>query len=238
MASTPAFWTTRARRWVREQVFDRFLLRWMKSQVMHLDHDAALRLAALLDGAQYAAAHMQGARATPDKTEVLRFGLDHTPPEGLVLACGVFSVAGLEAIGTQLGRVAYGFELRPPALSQATSAKLMAGRFEHTVPAFLAQHPGPIAFLHIDTDLYAQSMSEADGTPCDVHTASKSALDIVGDRLVPGSVVVLDEYFNSPGWREQEFRAFQEMVQSRALNYRYLAYDTTGFGTVALQIVA
>lgn len=205
---------------------------------MHLDHDVTLRLAALLDGANYAATHMQGALAMPDKHEVLRIGLAQVPQDGLCLACGVFSGSGLEDLANGLRRIVHGFDTTSHAVSPTTHARFTPGRFEQSLPPFLAQNPGSIAFLHVDTDLYAQTMTAADGVLTDVYAATRSALELVGVRLVPGSVIVLDEYLNSPGWRGQEFRAFQECVQSRGLRYRYLAYDTTGFGTVALQIVA
>jgi hypothetical protein len=37
---------------------------------------------------------------------------------------------------------------------------------------------------------------------------------------------IADEYFNYVGWRDHEFKAFQELVERRSLRYRYLAYNT------------
>jgi hypothetical protein len=38
------------------------------------------------------------------------------------------------------------------------------------------------------------------------------------------TVIVFDEYFNYPFWREGEFKAFQEFIQARNCRYRYLGY--------------
>jgi hypothetical protein len=43
--------------------------------------------------------------------------------------------------------------------------------------------------------------------------------------VVPGSVIVFDEYFDYPGWEQHEFRAFAEFVARARLTYEYLAYN-------------
>lgn len=45
------------------------------------------------------------------------------------------------------------------------------------------------------------------------------------DRILPGTVIVLDEYFNHDGWRQGEFRAFQEFVAQKGFGYEYLTYN-------------
>jgi hypothetical protein len=57
---------------------------------------------------------------------------------------------------------------------------------------------GPVHLLHVDGDLYSSAVT---------------VLEHVGPRLVPGSVVVFDEFFNFPGWEQHEFRAWQEHLQ-------------------------
>jgi hypothetical protein len=63
---------------------------------------------------------------------------------------------------------------------------------------------------------------------CDLYSSTKSVLNALGAQLVPGSVIVFDEYWNYPGWRQHEHRAFQELVASRGLRYRYEAFVPTG----------
>ena len=64
----------------------------------------------------------------------------------------------------------------------------------------LGQHPGPVAFLHLDVDRYS---------------STRTVLELLGDRIVPGTVIAFDEFFNYPGWREGEYRAFNEFCRQR-----------------------
>jgi len=90
-----------------------------------------------------------------------------------------------------------------------SNVKLHRGWFEETLPEWLDAHLGPIAFLHIDSDLYS---------------SAKYVLDHVNARLVPGTVIVFDEYFNFPGWQQDEFRAWQEFVSKNKIQYEYLGF--------------
>ncbi|MCK9909618.1 class I SAM-dependent methyltransferase, partial [Microbacteriaceae bacterium K1510] len=83
---------------------------------------------------------------------------------------------------------------------------LVSGLFSDTLPQFSQQHLGPIAFLHVD---------------CDLYSSTATIFDCLGDRLRPGSVILFDEYFNYPGWRQHEFKAFQEFVARGEVAYRY-----------------
>ena len=56
-----------------------------------------------------------------------------------------------------------------------------------------------------------------------------------GPRLRPGSVIVFDEYFNYPGWREHEYRAWQEYVAASGARFEYEAY-TSGNEQVVVRI--
>ena len=67
----------------------------------------------------------------------------------------------------------------------------------------------PIAFVHID---------------CDLYSSTKTIFDLLTDRLIPGTIIVFDEYFNYPNWENHEFKAFQELVAQRKLAYTYLAF--------------
>jgi hypothetical protein len=41
---------------------------------------------------------------------------------------------------------------------------------------------------------------------------------------VPGTVIVFDEYFCNPYWREDEYKAFQEAVTQYDWRYEYLSF--------------
>jgi hypothetical protein len=70
-------------------------------------------------------------------------------------------------------------------------------------PGFLAENDELVAFLHLDADLYS---------------STKTVLELVGPRLVAGSVVLFDEYFNYPGWQHGEHRAWHEYVRENRLD--------------------
>jgi hypothetical protein len=56
------------------------------------------------------------------------------------------------------------------------------------------------------------------------------------DRLQAGTIIVFDEYFNYPGWRQHEARALKEFVAEFAIAYRYIAF-TAMDGSVAIEIL-
>jgi hypothetical protein len=74
---------------------------------------------------------------------------------------------------------------------------------------FLTNPPGPVAMLHID---------------CDLYSSTRTVLDLVGPRLVTGSVVLFDEYFNYPTWQEHEYLAWQEYIERTGTQFEYAGY--------------
>ena len=56
------------------------------------------------------------------------------------------------------------------------------------------------------------------------------------DMIVPGTIVVFDDFINYHGWEEGEFKAFMEFVTARQLAFEYVAYNRTG-GQVAVRIL-
>ena len=87
------------------------------------------------------------------------------------------------------------------------------GYFDATLPGFLEKHADPVAFLHVDCDLYSSTVT---------------ILEALGNRLQPGAIVLFDEYYNFHRWQEHEFKAFQEFVARAGLKYEYIAFSVTG----------
>ena len=87
------------------------------------------------------------------------------------------------------------------------NAFLQIGWFNETLPSFVREEVGPVALLHIDSDLYSSAVT--------VLTELKT-------RIVPGTVIIFDEYMNYPGWQLDEFRAWQEFVQANSVKYEYI----------------
>ncbi|MFZ0406878.1 MAG: class I SAM-dependent methyltransferase, partial [Cyanobium sp.] len=79
------------------------------------------------------------------------------------------------------------------------NVRLHTGWFEDSLPEFLGQMPldKAVAYLHVD---------------CDLYSSAKTIFDALSDRITSGTIIVFDEYFNYPGWRQGEFKAFQEFT--------------------------
>ena len=159
------------------------------------------------------------------KSDTLAAALAAAPATGLFLEFGVWSGETLRQItahapaGTVFGFDSFeglpehwrsGFTAGTFAVQElpdVPGAELVVGWFDATLPGFLAAHPGPVAFLHVDADLYSSTVT---------------VLDALADRLRPGTVVLFDEYFNFPGWEEHEHRAWVEFVGRTGLTFEYL----------------
>lgn len=170
--------------------------------------------------------------------DTLRHGLREAPAGGLVLEFGVASGTTLAILAEQTDRQVFGFDSFDGlpehwrlgfdagqfagAAPEVEGAELVVGLFADVLPGFLAAHPGPVAFVHVD---------------CDLYSSTRTVLDAVGPRLVPGSVVVFDEYYNYPGWQEHEYRAWQEFTLAHGVAYEHLAL-TLDDEQVAMRVTA
>ena len=72
---------------------------------------------------------------------------------------------------------------------------------------------------------------------CDLYSSTATVLQQVGPRLVPGSVVCFDEYWNYPGWQDHEHRAWQEYVEASGIRFEYATY-TSNDEQVAMRVTA
>ena len=93
------------------------------------------------------------------------------------------------------------------------NVQLIKGWFDQTLPEFLKQHSEECAFIHIDSDLYS---------------SARTVFDKLGDRIIPGTVIEFDEYFDHPNWQNGEFKAFHEFIDERKLEYEYIGYCNNG----------
>ncbi|MGY1833232.1 class I SAM-dependent methyltransferase [Geodermatophilus sp. SYSU D01180] len=161
------------------------------------------------------------------KEHTLRAALERAPREGLYLEFGVASGGTLRVIAeaAPVG-AAFGFDsfeglpehwrngftagaFAQDGLPEVPGAELVVGWFDQTLPGFLEAHPEPVAFLHLDADLYS---------------STRTVLEALAPRLREGTVVVFDEYFNFPGWQDHEHRAWTEFVQRTGLTFEYLGF--------------
>ena len=183
---------------------------------------------ALRESVRYARKHMRTSVGVESAREVLSMALKQVTVAGHWLEFGVFKGGTIRFIGGQAGpsQLVHGFDSFE-GLNEAWSGdpsrfdaqgklpkvpsnvRLHKGYFSDTLPGWAASNPGSIGFLHIDSDLYE---------------SARCVFEHIGDRIVPGTIIVFDEYFNYPNWREHEYRAFQELVARYQIRYEYLCY--------------
>jgi hypothetical protein len=41
-----------------------------------------------------------------------------------------------------------------------------------------------------------------------------------------GTVIIFDEFYNYPGWRNHEFKAFNELIEARHFGFEPIGYNS------------
>jgi len=157
-----------------------------------------------------------------------RVGLNAAKLEGLVLEFGVRFGTSIRQIADLANQDVHGFDSfeglpeawhEEPKGTYSTKGTqptvqenviLHTGLFEETLPDFIQTYPSPIRFMNID---------------CDLYSSTKTVLDFLSPQIVPGTIIVFDEYIGNEQWREDEFKAFQEAVTDYGWNYEYLCFS-------------
>lgn len=169
-----------------------------------------------------------------DKKAHLRYAVQHVALDGLWLEFGVSTGGSLAVIAEQTHAHVYGFDSfeglpedwvrgdgtstlprgafsgRPSTVP--SNVTLVEGLFEQSLAAFVKEHDDPVAFMHVDCDLYA---------------STATVFATLHDRLVPGTVIVFDELFGYRNFAEHELKALFEAVQAYGLVYDYLGWAKT-----------
>jgi methyltransferase family protein len=195
---------------------------------IHPARERSLR--ALNRSVDYIEQSMPEALGFESQRDLIKYSVRAVAVEGYYLEFGVFTGGTIRFIARQIGgQTIHGFdsfEGLPEAWSGFSlggkvfdvggrmprvpgNVKLHGGYFDDSLPKWLNEHPGPVAYAHID---------------CDLYSSTKTVLNLLAERLIPGSVILFDEYFNYPNWEQHEFKAFQEFVSERSLRYTYLGY--------------
>lgn len=198
----------------------------------HLDGEnieRKLQEIALLETAHYVAEHMRDASVFKTDFDLLRHSLDMADFAGGGLICefGVFRGTTINYLAGLTNETIHGFDSfeglperwRPNfdkgrfKVSSLPNVKknvtLHKGWFENTIPPFLESHSGKASFLHVD---------------CDLYSSTKTIFLNFRDRIVPGTVIVFDEFFNYPGWQEGEAKALKEFIEDTGLSYEWIGY--------------
>lgn len=165
---------------------------------------------------------------TGSNLQTFRLGIEAAAIDGLVLEFGVRHGNTIRQIAALVDQQVHGFDSfeglpevwhHEPKGSYTTkgvippvpkNVKLHVGWFADTLPKFLEEFSGPVRFINID---------------CDIYSSTQTVLDLLGPRIVAGSVIVFDEYIGNEHWREDEFKAFQEAVAKYGWSYEYLCFS-------------
>ena len=92
----------------------------------------------------------------------------------------------------------------------AKNVRLHAGWFSDSLPKYVAANEGPVAFLHVD---------------CDIYSSTVTIFEQLESRIVPGTVILFDEYFNYPAWEKHEHKAFCEFITKTEKKFDYVGYS-------------
>ena len=95
-----------------------------------------------------------------------------------------------------------------------SNIRLIKGLVEDTVPTFLEENEGPIAFAHMDLDLYS---------------STRSVFNNIAPRIVDGTVIAFDELLDYPEYREHEIKAFAQLLLENDLDFTPLIYHNNGY---------
>jgi predicted O-methyltransferase YrrM len=188
-----------------------------------------LQRRATIAAADFVTTRMPEALYCSGRLDLLTYAVQQAPP-GLALEFGVFkgttinhlaraapdrhffgfdSFEGLPEHWTGARYSPVNFNRRGKKPKVAANVSLIKGWFDATLPAFLAQETGSIGFIHVD---------------CDIYPSTKIALELTLPRLMPGAVIVFDEFFNYKGYELNEYKAFFEVAQRFDLAFRFIAY--------------
>ena len=196
-----------------------------------------LNARAIEDSTDFYLERMPQALVFKDRYPLFDLSLRTASIDGLTLEFGSFRGKSLRYLGPRVQGTIHGFDsfeglkedwagasakgafdVGGQLPSVPSNVELHKGWFDATLPPFLAAHPGPVRFLHLDADTYE---------------STAYVLDQLEERIVPGTVIQFDEYFGYNGWRFGEYKAFEEFIERTGRTFTYLGI---GWMSVAVRI--
>jgi len=183
---------------------------------------------ALAETAEYVEQNMIKTRSFDNKFNLIKYSLDLAENNGLIMEFGVWKGTTINFISSNIEKPVYGFDSfeglpedwrdeyekgafkmdELPIVNK--NVKLIKGWFEDSIPPFISENQEYCSFIHID---------------CDLYTSTKTIFNYLADRIKEGTVILFDEFFNYPGWKDGEFKAFMEFVESNEVKFEYVGYS-------------
>ncbi|MGE0611365.1 MAG: TylF/MycF/NovP-related O-methyltransferase [Hyphomicrobiales bacterium] len=198
--------------------------------------------------AEFIEQNMQHAQRFDIREDMYRFLLARSNEKGLLLEFGVHNGNSINAIAGMTDRQIHGFDSFEglpddgviPGFSSvgtkwfsgkmSTGGKLPTvrpnvvlhkGWFDEVLPRFFREHDEPAALMHVD---------------CDIYSSTKAVLEAAQASIVPGTIILFDEYLNYEGWQVNEHRALMEFAARTGLKYEFIAL--TYAGAAAIRVVS
>ncbi len=191
------------------------------------DLNKLVPFASALSSADYMMKHMSHARQFETASDLHCAMLEGASNSGLYLEFGVYSGWSINLIADQKPQqTIFGFDsfeglpdkwrdgyeaghfARDTFPEVRSNVKLIKGLFNRTLPLFLDHASSiPVSYLHVD---------------CDIYSSSVTIFNNLQKNIVPGTIIIFDEYFNYPYWEQHEFKAFQEYISSSGRKYKYI----------------
>lgn len=189
---------------------------------------------AQLETSRFTATQLTDAFFANRREKIWQSGLDRTSggggvEDGLIIEFGVWEGKSLSWFAENVNLIVYGFDgfdglqedwagVHPKGYFAVNSlpkvpanANLVVGPAQETLPKFLEDHQQSVRFVHFDMDTYQSTLD---------------VLRLIRARLVPGSVIVFDEFLGFTMWQQGEYKAWCEFVAETQIRFKYFA--TTG----------
>lgn len=175
-----------------------------------------------------------------DKYSLLEYSINSAKINGLFLEFGVYRGTSINFISSKIHGTVYGFDSFQglpedwrdgfkkghfelddlPKVNE--NVTLIKGWFDKTLPHFLTNNDQLCSFIHID---------------CDLYSSTKTILGLLKKRITDGTIIVFDEFFNYPGWKNGEYKAFMEFIKDNSVDFEYIGYSRYD-QQVAIKIVS
>jgi hypothetical protein len=104
------------------------------------------------------------------------------------------------------------FDMKGELPEVPVNVVLYKGVFEDTLPEWVEEHQGDIAFLNID---------------CDLYSSTRTVLSLLKEQIVSGTVIHFDEMIGYYGWQNHEYKAFKEFIEETGRKFEYISYGPT-----------
>ena len=192
------------------------------------DYVSLAYLNAAIEAADFFVNNMALAHDLKYKADLLKFAASEADTEGLWLEFGVFQARDIRVLSKYTRGMVYGFDsfeglpedwtffqrkgrfsLDGSLPSVPNNVELIKGWFHDTLPDFLRENAEPVSFVHIDSDLYS---------------SAQYVLTRLEDRILPGTIILFDDFLNYPTWKTGESKEFFEFIDRTNLSFEYIGF--------------